>query len=711
MSRDPFLVPELGRFRPGIPFPSDDWKFPGPPCGTVADEPGLVVDTAKQVGRQLFVVMDRRNPFEIPRDEDGNPIVEVPMEPPSDPLNRFEEVIGLVTSDYGIYAKGFYTDAITGLLVQELILAVATSGTANVAKWAVTATTRGKKLVRILNNARKLARAATIGRLSDAAVPGLNALRKVGYAIDKLALPLKALGAGQRRVVTRVLREVEDATGLPVADQRALVGIVARTDADGDTTDTLDEIAEEGRLEDLTGLVRCARAGSSRLHPRGAVAPGAGTADCIIDADERTVERVASDLVDARTEGEISPEEFRRISDALVDGPADSAALVRLLDTGDETTMRFVANTDPDALKGYTDLLERNGGSRSIVDLREFAQQTGADGSRLVNNLDPDTAIALKGGSNGYDEVSGVTTTDEYTQVVGTIYHDKYDDPVDVDTNYVEDRDTFIANHNRGDKDWDDLDSNQRRGEYFEESIAPDILEEEYGYEVICAGDDCGTGDNGIDVIAWDPDSEDIVIIESKYSGGDSSVVPGLAGDGRDTTDNGDKDAMQMTERWVIDSWDERGNDLDFEASDEVRDQIIDKYGGDSIEGALDIGISTVGDYRREWIVMKDNDNGGVLSPQGADPPEGSSTDRRYMDELVGDDGEPSSSEVHYFKVGESNDADEGRITGDETTMVRPPREQAAWDGTTGGSQTASRPLPIVGLHGPVDRGMRVTAR
>jgi len=66
---------------------------------------------------------------------------------------------------------------------------------------------------------------------------------------------------------------------------------------------------------------------------------------------------------------------------------------------------------------------------------------------------------------------------------------------------------------------FENLDPGQK-GEFVEEQLAPELLEQQYGYDILCTDIDCGLDDNGIDIMAWDPDANggdgELVIIESK---------------------------------------------------------------------------------------------------------------------------------------------------------------------------------------------------
>jgi Holliday junction resolvase-like predicted endonuclease len=87
-----------------------------------------------------------------------------------------------------------------------------------------------------------------------------------------------------------------------------------------------------------------------------------------------------------------------------------------------------------------------------------------------------------------------------------------------------------------GEDDLGELSSNQL-GNIVEQQVAVDVAERK-GYDVLYTDD----GANGIDMIARD--GEDIVIIESKYSGSDDRVT---AGDFKSKRQG----AKQMTDEWV----------------------------------------------------------------------------------------------------------------------------------------------------------------
>jgi len=318
---------------------------------------------------------------------------------------------------------GFYLGGVVGIIVEELALAVVTAGAANLATWAARAASQAPRLGRLaraVDTARGVARAASraargAGRAVGQSLPRLQRLAELGYSLRVILRPLQRVEVAQRRAVARALEDIEGATGLPVADQRALTRILTRTNDPGRSGDTLNDVADEGQLETLTTLVRCARSGTTgRLQTRGAVRLDTGRTDCDIPGDLRDVDRdiaveAAADLIDARTAGKITPDEFRRISNSLIDSDANSEFLVETIIEGETQTLRFLGNTDPDVLASVTRLTSRDDVDVADGLIQDFAQDNGADGARLINglgSLDSDDAIGRffrYGGSDDLD--------------------------------------------------------------------------------------------------------------------------------------------------------------------------------------------------------------------------------------------------------------------------------------------------------------------
>jgi hypothetical protein len=124
------------------------------------------------------------------------------------------------------------------------------------------------------------------------------------------------------------------------------------------------------------------------------------------------------------------------------------------------------------------------------------------------------------------------------------------------------------------------------RGHFIEDHVMPDVLEQELGYEVICAGDDCG-GQNGIDSLAWDSSSNEFVVVESKYSASRERFTKSTMDSTRDVERNGKTvKCKQMTDCWIQDSIQEEIiKDSDQEnifddVSQEVKQEIKDEYNG-----------------------------------------------------------------------------------------------------------------------------------
>jgi len=192
---------------------------------------------------------------------------------------------------------------------------------------------------------------------------------------------------------------------------------------------------------------------------------------------------------------------------------------------------------------------------------------------------------------------------------------------------------------------WATADS-QTRAQIHEEKIAPHLLERR-GYRVLCSGGDCPGGDNGIDIMAWDPKAKggdgDLVVAEAKYSNGGGSAGPSAFGSSRDVDGSGK--AKQMTDDWIQDSWESGNRKLD---TDGIAEDIKSRYGdADSVDDAIDramIGGPEDG-YTRKGIFAKDNRNGKTVSTDSAKGPEG---EQYYMTNLV--------ENVEYLKLGKGGE-------------------------------------------------------
>ncbi|MDS0261851.1 dockerin type I domain-containing protein [Haloarcula sp. S1CR25-12] len=131
-------------------------------------------------------------------------------------------------------------------------------------------------------------------------------------------------------------------------------------------------------------------------------------------------------------------------------------------------------------------------------------------------------------------------------------------------------------------KSWEGLDNDGQRAKFVEEKLTPHVLEKRYNLDVICVDTGCGTQNNGIDVMAWDPDNEQLVIVESKWTGNDKSATNVDLGERK-----GNK--VQMTDEWIVDAWDNRGttNPLDISDSFKHKTEIKRGTGQSSVESAI----------------------------------------------------------------------------------------------------------------------------
>lgn len=197
---------------------------------------------------------------------------------------------------------------------------------------------------------------------------------------------------------------------------------------------------------------------------------------------------------------------------------------------------------------------------------------------------------------------------------------------------------------------WDGADGNTR-GDLLEEEVAPHLLERD-GYDVLCSGSDCPGGNNGIDIMAWDPDANDgdgqIVVVETKYrddKGGASAADLDSERDVSDKPDIGvDGDVKQMTDEWIRDSWMDGGHNLDTEG---IESDITSRYGdAGSVEDAVDRAIrgGPESGYSREGFWATNNRDGNTISSQSSTGPQGKD---HHMSDLF--------DSVRYAKLGSEN--------------------------------------------------------
>jgi Holliday junction resolvase-like predicted endonuclease len=234
---------------------------------------------------------------------------------------------------------------------------------------------------------------------------------------------------------------------------------------------------------------------------------------------------------------------------------------------------------------------------------------------------------------------TGVQT--EIDRIRGTVAIEDIDETVEASILYPNSRTDLLDESGADPNAWADPDVGKARADIVEEDLAPQLLERR-GYKVLCSGADCSGGDNGIDIMAWDPDANngdgDLVVVETKYRSNDGAAGPSAFDSSRDV--DGESEAKQMTDDWIEDSWLEDDHQLDV---DGVEEQIKNRYGADSVDEGIERAISAGPEsgYNREGFFVKNNRNGRTISKESAEGPEG---DQYYMSQLV--------DEVQYLKIG-----------------------------------------------------------
>jgi len=177
-------------------------------------------------------------------------------------------------------------------------------------------------------------------------------------------------------------------------------------------------------------------------------------------------------------------------------------------------------------------------------------------------------------------------------------------------------------------------------------------LLERDGYHVLCSGADCPGGENGIDIMAWDPSANDgdgqLVVIEAKWRENGGSASTSELDSARDVSDNPSIDrngeARQMTDEWIRDSWSEDDYTLDTTG---VESDICSRYGdADSVEDAVDRALLSGPEdgYNREGFYGTNDRSGKTVSSQSS---EGPTSGQQYMSDFF--------EEIRYLKFGDSS--------------------------------------------------------
>lgn len=109
------------------------------------------------------------------------------------------------------------------------------------------------------------------------------------------------------------------------------------------------------------------------------------------------------------------------------------------------------------------------------------------------------------------DTIDGVERTDGGLTVETEAHN------IDIDTAFKQDSEQYLRDEGGvGNRDLADL-SNQERGDIVEDEIAP-MLMEERGYETVAGFDKEASNEIGIDCIARDPETDQYVLVEAKFT-------------------------------------------------------------------------------------------------------------------------------------------------------------------------------------------------
>lgn len=458
------------------------------------------------------------------------------------------------------------------------------------------------------------------------------------------------------------LRDFLD-SGMSPRDQRVFVSVA------GEETDDILSTLSDDTKRTLTDANLVKRYSDSSGGPVGKAAS---------NVDYRRAEllwndRMASNLAAA----DLSPSERQSVItrlDALDEDPnvPDRAAdrglqLLADEDVGTDTA-EFIAETPSDELGdslSYRDRVVADGGDpvdytkefqRLVIDTsgesgvgdfpstqfyKSYESMDPGERERFTRNV-VEEDIPLRGLPTYYDELNGFdeeviagskTTTFDITRqtqadapentVRGDIIYPNPGETVDIfstsakrsygDAEAGEYVDTDPDNV---EKSWEGLSDSGDRGEFVEKKLTPTVLEEQYNLEVLCVDTGCGTGANGIDVIAWDPNAGDdgeLVIVESKWTSNDKAATTSVLEGNRDGTP---PEAIQMTNPWILDSWDEAQeyNNVNLLESIDYQQEIIDATdGAESLEAAVNDRIRD-GNYERAYFFTSNSRNKKTLS-------------------------------------------------------------------------------------------------
>ena len=449
-------------------------------AAAIADDPTLVVDLVKQMAGSIQEAQDRNNPFEKP----DNYLIRLANPKPID--------------SYVIFAQGWLTGYLAGLIIQEL---VGSKGVGTLSKAVTRYSDTAAGLARRLDEAKAMAKAATVGRAKSG---GLATIRRISKTVDlntgAIRRGFRKISATKQVAIERALRRLDGDTfdGLSERRQQIMIGVLARVDSVVGAGQALRRLDSDD-MEFLTSIVRCAgRGAGSRVHPRGSVSPNIALAECTIELpdidDKKVANQAAEELATARASGKFTDKDFETIEAALKESPADADVLTRTIASSKTTdeALRFIIeaqDSDTSTLQQFTDFSKQNGGEIPEEDLYDVVQSgtkgTGShtDASEFVNNageLDADQRVKL------FDEATTGSGTDYQgaaftAEVAATLVRNAdADDPiVDVDRIISKDGSGELEYRDNGNQ-LTDIDAMEVDGDLYETKDDQAMMNGEY---------------------------------------------------------------------------------------------------------------------------------------------------------------------------------------------------------------------------------------
>lgn len=180
------------------------------------------------------------------------------------------------------------------------------------------------------------------------------------------------------------------------------------------------------------------------------------------------------------------------------------------------------------------------------------------------------------------DTIDGVERTDGGLTVETEAHN------IDVDTAFKRDGEQYLRDEGGvGNRDLADL-SNQERGDIVEDEIAP-MLMEERGYETVAGFDKEASNEIGIDYIARDPETDQYVLVEAKFTSqfDGQNIGSGILDEGYGF--------KQMSGEWLEEA---------IERMEEKN--IITPALTDELQAAIDTGQT-----QKSLVVVKNTEKGG----------------------------------------------------------------------------------------------------